>query len=242
MAQHLKCHTTLVSQVLKGKTLLSLEHAMALNPFLKHDESESHHFLLLVNAERAGTQDLRRYYQNLAQESRERHLNLSARTKKDLRLSEEIAASYYQSWAALAVHVAISIPGLNQPEAIARQLRIPAAQLKRILQFLENAGLIVQKRGQYAICGAPIYLADDSRHLARHHTNWRLRAIASLDGQPGKKDFHYSSVVSLSEKDCAVVKELLVETVEKIREIVKRSPEEKLFAYTFDFFSLLGEV
>jgi len=238
MAKHLKCHTTLVSQVLKGKTHLSLEHAMSLNPFLKHDENESHHFLLLVNAERAGTQELKHYYQGLAQESRERHLNLSVRSKKDFRLSEEIAANYYQNWATLAVHVAISIPALNHFDAMAKHLRIPAAQLKKILQFLEGAGLVQQKRGQYSISGSPVYLADDSKHLVRHHTHWRLRAISSLDGHSPKKDFHYSSVISLSEKDCAVVKELFVEMVEKIRGIVKKSPEEKLYAYTLDFFGL----
>lgn len=52
--------TSHISQVLSGKTHFTLEQTEELNGFLQHTEDEAHYFLLLVQAGRAGTVNLKK--------------------------------------------------------------------------------------------------------------------------------------------------------------------------------------
>src|SRR5688572_30212172 len=62
LAERLRCQPAFVSQVLGTATHLSLEHAAVVDEFLEHSDAESHYFLLLVHRGRAGSQNLRKYY------------------------------------------------------------------------------------------------------------------------------------------------------------------------------------
>lgn len=73
--------------------------------------------------------------------------------------------------------------------------------------------------------------------ISKHHANWRIKAMHAIDLRR-EKDLHYSSVITMAEKDAYNVKSVMVKAIEEIRSIVKDSPEEKMFCYTLDFFDL----
>ena len=80
-------------------------------------------------------------------------------------------------------------------------------------------------------------IGKDAHQIIKHHTNWRNQAIESLDRET-VKDLHYSAVVTLSENDILKIKDLMLQSINDNLEIVKKSPEEKVYVYNLDFFEL----
>ena len=104
------------------------------------------------------------------------------------------------------------------PLRIAEALAIPPQKVAEVVRFLISTGLIVEKIGRLAMGPASIHLGSDSSMISKHHTNWRMRAIQSLD--------------------VPRVRAALVRALEEVRAIVKPSPEEEVYAYSLDLFRM----
>ena len=61
IARHLEVNSTLVSQVMSGSRDFSHEQALELSQYMGLSELESEYFILLVQLEKAGTQNLKTY-------------------------------------------------------------------------------------------------------------------------------------------------------------------------------------
>lgn len=240
-AHFLGCHSTLISQILSERVLLNLEQAEKLNRFLGHDEDESHFFLLLTQKARAGTKPLEQYFENQLEQIRKTRQVIKKRVGKTETVSEEDEFRYYSSWHKAAVHVALSIPELSRAEQISKALEIPLTQVRSILAFLVKVGMAVPNGREYSIGPRHIHLGADSENIARHHINWRLRAIQALDtGTNAKHDLHYSSAVTLSARDAEKIKELLIRNLKEMNTVIAASKEEVIYGLNFDFFNLIA--
>ncbi len=60
--------------------------------------------------------------------------------------------------------------------------------------------------------------------------------MQSIEKTQARGGLHYSSVVSVSETDAEKIHELLIQTLQSVREIVRDSPEEKLRSFCMDWF------
>ena len=109
--------------------------------------------------------------------------------------------------------------------------------MAEVAAFLCSIGLTVQSRGRLQPGQARIFLGSDSPSIGKHHTNWRMRAIDSLD-RVHNADLHLSTVVSLSKKDVGRVKEMLIKNLETARAVIKESPAEELHCLALDFFQV----
>lgn len=232
------CQTAYTSQVLNGSANFSLEQAQVLNEWLAHDKNESRYFLFAIDYARAGTALLRANYLELMEELIQKQLNLKERFKVKEMLSSEDQAVYYGHWAYAAMHMAVTVPQLQTPEAISDFFRFPQARVNKVLKFLVSVGLVVNaKPNHYTIGTARLHLGVDSPLLPKHHVNWRLEAMKSLDRE-AESDLHYTSIVSLSQEDVLAIKALLVKEIDAYNAIVKPSVEETLCCLTLDFFEL----
>jgi uncharacterized protein (TIGR02147 family) len=237
LASAVKCHLAYVSQVLGGNAQFSLEQADVLNQYLSHSEDEAEFFLLLVSLDRAGSASLRRRYESRVRETLHARTVLENRLKDKKVLPAESQATYYSAWYYSAVHLLISIPEFQTKEKIAARLRLPMPQLVKALDFLVSTGLATLEHGRYRTGQVTLHLKNDSPWIARHHASWRLQSVQSLErGEPG--NFHYTSVVSFSDEDLPAARKILVDAIEKVREVVKKSPEKGLYCYTVDFFGV----
>jgi uncharacterized protein (TIGR02147 family) len=239
MARKAGCQIAYMSRVLDDKTNLSLEQGIALAPEVGLNDEETNFFLLLIQLERAGSEKLRTHFRTAVLSVRKKRSNLKERFQVKSTLNREDQATYYSSWHYLAVHVALSIPKLQAEERIATTLGIQRSHVREILRFLIGVGLAQSdsKSGRLRIGNARLHLEKDSNWIARHHGNWRLQAIQSIE-RKSDEDLHYSAVVSLSETDATRLKELWIRTLEKFNEEVASSPEETLRCITIDFFGL----
>ncbi len=237
IAQTLKCQPTYVSHVLNGNADFSPEQAEVLNRFFGHSREESAFFLLLVQKERAGTRSLKEFLRSQLDEMLSSRMVISRRIGQKASLTREQQSTYYSSWHFAAIHVALTIPKLGTRDAIADFFRIPLTKVDEVLKFLLEAELAHTNGRDYKASEFRIHLGNDSHNITKHHSHWRQQAIESLDREK-TSDLHYSTIVSLSQDDVLRIKNRILEEIKANQEIVKNSPEEELFAYTVDFFSM----
>ena len=240
LAEFIRCHTAYVSQVLNGEAHFSLEQAELVAKFLTLNKSETNCLLILVQYERAGTQTLKEYFLAQLKDLANKQHVLKERLEFNRTLSREDQATFYSAWYYGAIHVLVSLPGRHTEKGIAEYLQIPLAKVIEVLEFLTRLGLVIKTQDGFQVGTSHIHLEHDSPMISKHHTNWRMRAIQSLD-LVTKKDLHYSSVITCSKEDAEKIKTTMVKTIEAIRAIVRPSQDEVCFAYCLDLFQLGGD-
>lgn len=238
VAKTLNCQATFVSQVLNGAAHFSLEQAEKVSRFLGHTEDEREYFFLLIQKERAGTQDLQEYFAVKVGQLLAKRQVLTHRLGKDTALSREDQAIYYSSWHYAAFHIAVTIPALRTREALADFFKLPLKKTTDVLDHLVSTGLLVQNEtGEYVTGTSRIRLGNDSHNIIKHHTNWRNQATDSLDRET-PFDLHYSAVLSLSAADKVKIKDMILDALKSQLAVSDASAEEELYCYCIDFFSM----
>ncbi len=228
---------TFLSQVLNGTANFNLEHGEAVSQVLGHTNEEADFFMLLILHARSGTQALRDRIQAKINSALERRMVLKNRFNEKDVLSLEDRIEYYGSWIYGALRVLLTIPRYQSRAEVERYFGLPRERIEAALDFLISRGLVRDENGRLEATQKHMYLGNDSRLVSKHHMNWKLRAIDSLDDEK-KTDLHFSAVNSLSREDVLKVREALARTLEEIRETVKASNPECLYAVCFDFFEL----
>ncbi len=228
-----------ISQVLGGSSHLSFEQAEGVNEYFGHTQEEANFFLLLVQFDRAGTAALRKRLEGQIQAILEKRLILKERLGVKAGLSLDDQAIFYSSWIYGAVHVMLSIEKYQSGEAISRYLGVSAKRVNEVLEFLTSIGLAIKKeKGRFEIGTTRIHLGSDSPLISKFHTNWRMRAIASLEKETFSTDLHYSSAVTIADADINRIKALLVKTIEEVRTVIRESKEEGAHCFSLDFFKI----
>ncbi len=237
MAEAIGCQPSFTSQVLNGKSHLSLEQGDRLNQFLGHSDQEAEFFLLLIQYARAGTASLREHLRRLLVRIREKRLIFKERLTDRRELEPSVQASYYSSWLPAAIHVMLSIPALRTVEALSRCLRVERASIERVLNTLAETGLAEARDGVYVPLLQNPHLSSDSPFLLQHHTNWRLQAVRAIENQR-PNDLHYSSVASLSEEDFLRFRENMTQFIQETGKMIRQSREEVVCGICIDLFKL----
>jgi uncharacterized protein (TIGR02147 family) len=239
LSEALSCQPSYISQVFAGSANLSFEQAETLNTVFGHTDEESQFFLLLVHLARAGTEALKKRLRTRIQAVLDHRKNLKNRLAFEKSISREDQAIYYSAWYYSAVHFALAIPALRSQAALARAFHLPQARVAEVLEFLVTRGLAVESRGQLVPGSQSIHLENRSPMISKHHTNWRMQAIQSLERE-AESELHYSSVITVSEGDAVKIREALVKAIEQVRLIVKPSKDEALYCYNLDLFKVTG--
>lgn len=237
ISKHLGIHSAYITQVLNAEAHFSLEQAEDLNVLLNHNEREAYFFLLLVQLLRAGTNRLKKRIQKQIDEVLLKEVNLKDKIKIEKNLSSADQLIYYSSWQYAAVHIILTIPHFQQLDKISEVLKIPKSRTKKILDYLTSVGLAQQNGLTFLPGSTQIYLSRDADGISRHHSNWRMKAIDSLD-QDSANDLHFSAVVSVSSEDYAKIRENLARDIQKAIAQIQVSKEEVLCAFNLDFFKL----
>jgi len=233
IAKATKTQNAYVSQVLNGSVHFSPEQAEALNYYLDHSQMEGRFFLLLVQKARAGTRAL----QTRLAEILESRLNLKKRLDVRKSLSNQDQVIYYSAWYFSAIHVLLSIAEYQTKDSIAGYLDLPLKRVNTALEFLTSVGLAREESGRFKIGETRIHLGNDSPMIIKHHMNWRLQAVRSLESEV-EKDLRYSSIATMSRADAGRIKSMLIKAIEELEPVINPSPEEAVYCTCLDFFSV----
>lgn len=240
-AQKLGIHASYISLVLKGTSHLSLEQAVDANVFFGHSNEEGEFFVLLVSRDRAGTNLLRKHFQ----EQIDKMISLRAQVENHVDGKEiilkEIKEEYYSSYIYSAIFVLASIPEFQSPTTIANALNVPVTKVEKITLFLIRAGILERNNGTIRPGKRMLHLNNSKISIKKHHTNWRLHALQAIDRNPTLGS-HYSACFSLSKLDAVKLNSLILENLEKYLKVIGKSQEEVAYVYNFDFYPLIDHL
>jgi uncharacterized protein (TIGR02147 family) len=234
-AEALRCQPGYLSQVLKHEAHLSFEQAEDLAHYLKLNEDETEFLFLLLHRARAGTKQLQSRWSLKIKDIREKRAQLSNRVKSTTELDEMSKTTYYSRWYYGALHSLVTIPGKRTKTAMQSYLGLSDDQIRDGLVFLERNGIIKRDNDEYRSGPFALHLKSDSPQIVQLHSNWRLRAIERLK-MGDKVNLNYTSIYTLSRDDFDRIKGKLLDSIEEIRGIVRKSPEEELCVLGIDFY------
>lgn len=237
LAQALSIHTTLVSQVIKGGRSFTLEQAADTAEFFSLNEMETDFFLLLVQFDRASSPALKRNLSRQMAALQGKSKELETRLKSERKLGEAERAVFYSGWAYSAVRQLTAIEGFQSIDTIAEHLGLPRKKAKTIIDFLLAAGLCKEEKGQLKIGPASTHLEVSSPWVKLVHTNWRHKAVETLEQESPAK-IHYTAPMTLSKEDAEKMREMIIKFLESVDALVEPSPSEELHCLNIDWFEV----
>lgn len=236
LAKAIRAPLSHISQVLSGKSHLTLEQTESANSFFEHNDDECEYFLILVQFTRAGTPQLKKRLEQQLNKIRDKRLVIQNRIEVKESISLQDQACFYSKWFYQAIHILATIPAFQTKQAIAQRLNISLKTVTDVLDFLQVIGLIRQTQEKFQASVSRIHLGADSPLISKHHLNWRLKTLEVLERENNGDDLHYSSVISISISDFKKIKEELISNITSIKEIVRDSNEEELYCFSADLF------
>jgi uncharacterized protein (TIGR02147 family) len=237
LARHLSCQTSFISQVLTERSHLSLEHAIRVCDFLKLSSEESRYFMFLVQMEKSGSSELHRFFEAHLKEMKSKRELVRERIKVRGTLKPEDQAIYYSNWWYGAIHVLVAFDEIKTTKDVSQRLHLSPEVVERTLDFLLSRGLVVENVNGYGIGAQRIHLGRDSPLIARHHANWRIKAVEAQE-RPRKENLHYSSLIGISRNDALRIRNMLLDVLQNVEGIIVESKEEAPYVMLLDLFEL----
>ncbi|MBI4042551.1 MAG: TIGR02147 family protein [Deltaproteobacteria bacterium] len=235
IAECLRIHTSMVSQIFKGEKELTLEQSCALCHYFGLNELETDYFLHLVQRERAGSAQLKQVLTRQMGELKEKFQQLQHRLPKTMKLTEADKALFYSHWYYSGIRLLSSVPEFHDVDRIAEYLKLPKNVVSSVLTFLVSVGLCANKNGKLQMGPNRTHIEMESPLSARHHTNWRIKALENLQSL-AHDELSFTGPMSIAVKDFAKIRGEAVEFIEKVSAIVKDSEPEQLACLTLDWF------
>ncbi len=241
LAKLLNVQKGLISSIFHGSAQLSLEQAFRVSHFLSHSERERDYFLLLVQKSRAGSAELEKYFAAKIQEVASQRREIHERIKTSDVLTKKNQLLYYSSWHFTAVHMCLRIENIQTTHGISRYLGVPISRIQEILEFFVEVGIAQEQGGSFSCGSTRIHIGVDSAFVPKHHSNWRMQAIHSLD-RKNAEDLHYSSVMSISKEAAQKIRNIFLQSIQSTEPVVKDSRDEEVFCLNLDLFCLQNQV
>lgn len=239
IATKLKVHTTLISQVFKGDRELSLEQAFHLCEFLGFNEVETDYFLLLVSKAKAGSFDLKNYYEEKVLIKQNQLQDMKNRLQVKKVLSDSDKALFYSNWFYSAIRLSTTIKGVDTREKVAQHTQLPLKLVNQVIDFLLSVSLLYEKEGLLSVGPAITHLEAKSPLVARHHGNWRVKAM-ERHPKLSQDEFCFSAPLTIADKDALKVRQILKDAIEEITKTVKESEEvDQVYCVNIDWFKPL---
>jgi uncharacterized protein (TIGR02147 family) len=235
IALHLHVHPTLVSQVLNGQRDFSVEQIHRLCSYLGLPPLEADFLILLLQHERAGTNELKKYYRTKIEELRKSSLKVANRLKEHVTLSDYERAIFYSSWLYMAVWLLTSIDDGKTIDAVSERLSISRARASEILTYLKNVQLCSEKNGVYQMQSQHIHVEFGSPFLARHHTHWRLKSLERIEDLT-EEELMFTSPFSVSKRDFGKIREEVIKLIKNTSAVIKDSPAEDIACLNLELF------
>ena len=114
---------------------------------------------------------------------------------------------------------------------------MPLKIVSEVLDYLISAGLVTETADKINIGKKRIHLGPDSPLLPKHHANWRIQALKSID-EKSQENLHFSGLLALSYQDAEKVKSLILKLISENERILKNTSEEAVFCVGIDFFKV----
>lgn len=239
IAKHLNISSVSVSYLFNGKRAPSDEQAVELCAYLGLNEHESDYFILLIQKARAGSHKLEQRIEKQLSKSRAAAQELRTRVPEFKPFDEEAQATFYSQWYYSGIRLATSMEQAQDLNALAEFAKLPVERVRAIVDFLVRYGLCVEKNQKIEMGPQRTHVAADSPLAGRHHTNWRLKAIESVDCVENDELF-FTGPMALSYEVFQEIRRQMTEMISSTTKLIAPSKSELFACMNVDLFKLRG--
>ncbi len=226
-------HATYVSQVLSGAKDFTEEQLLLICEFLSMGDMETEYILALLRLERAGSKKLRDRIEKNLRKIRQDALSIKNRVDSKRELHGPEAAQFYSNWKYSAVHLLTTLQKKLNAEEIRHRTGMNERELKKIITFLLETGLIIKKGQTYDAGPTVTHLDKESPYISQHHLNWRVKSLQRV-GNIQSDELMYSANFSISTKDFEILREKVVLLIKEFVQLASDSPAEEIAQFNID--------
>jgi uncharacterized protein (TIGR02147 family) len=223
------------SQMLSGHRKLSIENALELSEFMKLTDLEKEYFLALVEAENAGSQKLKDYWHNKAASICNESQTVRAIIRPEKELDDSAASKFYSSYLFSLIRLFCSTGKGKTLKQITGEFELEEDQAKRILNFLVEQGLVVEKEESYHLGAVSTHVSKGSLNLNRHHANWRIESLKHVDVIK-EEEVMFTCPCSLDQETFDEVKSKILALISEAGDRVRQSDAKRVACLNIDFF------
>ncbi len=235
LANALSVSTTMISQVFQGGKHLSLELATDFADYLRLSPDEADYLLLLVNYQRAGSMKLRNMLSRQVHQAQEQARKVEKKMKKDMELDEATKGEFYSSWMYSGIRLLTDLESCGNVGAISERLSIPKNVVQKIVDFLVESKLCKITSGRLLPGPARTHVGKSSPFVNKHHQNWRLKSIESME-MKNEDDLFFTGPMALSKKAAEEIHHRLVKIASEMLEISGPTKSETVKCLNIDWF------
>jgi uncharacterized protein (TIGR02147 family) len=238
IAEHLRIHTTLISQIMSGSRELTEEQAFDLADYLQLSETETEYLLLLVQIERASTQKFKKHLLLKLKNFKIETQKVSKQFTKENELTETEKSVFYSSWIYSAIRLYCSThPNGKTVQDIVEHFQISRIKALQYLNFLVSTSLCEMKNEFYIMGQQRTYIDRGSIYFLKHHLNWRMKSIEKSE-IAAEDEKLYTVTMSISENDFVIIKDKISKLLNDVIKITKETNPEKVVCLACDFFKV----
>jgi len=236
LAEHIKCQSTYVSQVLGGDKNFSMEQSARLKTLLALNKEEGRYLMFLIELEKAGTVELKNHYKDLIND-----LKIEWKGQQEKLKLQEIATDkqreiYYSAWYYSAVHALLSIPKYQTVKNLGNLLNLSPEKIMEILSFLLSAGLAAHKGHRFITGETRVGATPGSKEYKKGLKNWREQGIRSIE-RGSSKNVHQTLVFTIDQENRKKLLEKIKKFHDDVRDLANASPNaEFLEIINIDYF------
>lgn len=224
-----------LSQIISGDKDFSLEQGLKLCVHLKMSASEKEFFLLLLQRSRAGSVDLKDFFQLQIDRLRKYALELKTHVTDQKILSMDDKLQFYSSWLYSAIRLYCSLGDGKSIAEIRKHYQMPESRLNQILEFLVKTDLCFKKGDRYFMGAQRTLIEKGSPLFAKHAVNWRTQGILHLEHH-SQDDLFLTSPMSISIDDYKTLQDEIMQFMRAAAERIKTSKAEQLACLNIDLF------
>ncbi len=237
LATAIPCQMSHLTNVLGGHGHFTLEQAERVCDFFELNEDEKDFYLCVVQLNRAGTPQLKKYFEKRLWEMQRSQGREKAHESPEIKLSYEMRSTFFSSWLYGAVLVLLTLPQFQNREALQKKLNVSSEVLDRVLAFLVENKLCYKTAGHFVAKDPYVEMSYNDPMISRFHSSWRVRALQQIE-TPQQDDLRYSATLTISEGDFVKVREAFNKALHQTAKITGPSSPEVAAVLCLDLFKL----
>jgi uncharacterized protein (TIGR02147 family) len=237
LAERLKVQSAFVSRVMAGQADFSLEQACVINAFLSHTPDEGDYFMLLLQFEKAGSPDLRRYFANKIDAIQLQKREIRSRMTVTDHIPLESQIRYYSHWVYPYLHLLVRLPGYQTRDRLIEGTPLPRDITEGAVEWMIENGIFAYEKSRLFSKIQVMHLDRQSPLVLGYHQQWRRQAMNRMD-LLREENLFFTSPVSLAHADFEKVRALVLELAAKVNEVVMPSADETIACLNIDLFKI----
>lgn len=241
MATRCRVHKAYLSKVLAGNGHLSGDQLFEACEYLGLRALESRFVEVLSEWQRSVSKERRKQLARALAAMRDEGQATEAHIETEAPARRDTDSEYYLDLNFQIVHMLLTIERYARDATqIAAVLKLPDAEIARIVHRLSQLGIVSLQDGVYVVVRDLLHLPQADGIFPAHNRLLRLRSLERLAQAQDPKPYSFSATVSADLVAFEAIRKDFLALVKRAQEVVAKAPQTSVFQLNFDLFTWDG--